>query len=314
MLSIVTLSTVQLTNISTVLGNDNSQLLANQISSTESGPYSFGGLITLLSNSTLKLNQLISECTLIYKTNYILNTGALIGSSTSNTNNILIQNLCFKYNIQSTQVFKAYGLIGYSAGNISLQSSSIQLRVTGLAFQFFGIIGQVYSTSQFTQFVNININLTQFLITAGSSYGDTGALIGNIRTTLCQIINVTAITKNENVTNNVSSGGLIGYCGSNSLQLVNSTVQDSILQAINYCGGFFGSSDNTNYNITHSSLKSVKIQAQNGAGAIIGSIAVNNIGSATLYILSSFYNNISVNSNLLTNCLNVINAWSITQC
>ncbi|CAL6014596.1 Hypothetical_protein [Hexamita inflata] len=313
MLSSVTLSTVYLSNISTVLGNDNISVISNQISSSDNNPYSFGGLITVLSSSTLELNMLISECTVTYKTNYIQNSGVLIGLSQSDNNNIQIQRICLKQQTESAQIFKSYGLIGQSVGNMSLQSSSIQFIVTGQAFQFFGIIGLAFSPSQLSQFVNIKINLTNNLLSAGSSFGDTGALIGNVFSIQCKITNATVTLKNGNFSSNVSSGGLVGYCKSTSLQLINSTVQNSILQAIKYCGGFFGSSDKTIFNITNSNLKSVNIISQIG-GTIIGSIAVSDIGNAIFNIKLSLYTEITINNNSLSDCQNILNVWSVKQC
>ncbi|CAL5978886.1 Hypothetical_protein [Hexamita inflata] len=207
------------------------------------------------------------------------------------------------------QVVENSGIIGFqNSGSIQIQQTSLIFNVSGYDLKRFGIIG--YATQYCTSIDLTNIKtLTIFTFSGPSSYGDIGGLLGYISAQSTIIRNAIITYSNENMNFNLSSGGLVGWTGFNSISIINTKILNSNICSLLYAGGFIGTDRAYQTNITSSTIQKVYIFS-NELGIITGQTVAYGIYNIQLSKSIEIY----INTILQADCGNLSNTWSITQC
>ncbi|CAL6006728.1 Hypothetical_protein [Hexamita inflata] len=141
------------------------------------------------------------------------------------------------------------------------------------------------------------------------SYGDIGGLYGNQRAKEF-IINNIVISYNNINPSHTSCGTIVGYTFNSNQTISNLIANNSEIHSISISGGLIGYSYNSSMYLSNSIIQSVKIGSQSGVGIVIGFIDGANIIS--IYNSKSLNN--YINNDLQTDCNNLLNTWSVTQC
>ncbi|CAL6033864.1 Hypothetical_protein [Hexamita inflata] len=307
MLSSVSSSTVSFSYVSIILGNETNYLIANQIESINyTTNYQFGGILCKLTNASIIVNKIISDSYLIYNSNYSVRCGLFIGFAPYNSGNINISNLCLQQSIKSDYKIQQSGIIGYLNPNTSIKNINIIQNISSAILQAFGIVGFIGNINQYCQ---IN-NLKSTVYIQSSMNGLVSAVFANFCSFNGSIINATII--NSDIQVNQYAGGLIGYLFKAQVSVINSSVKQSqVINIYNCSGGFFGITYFSNITIINSTTDSNNISALLYYGILIGGDIGGNIFD---FINSSSIGNNFINNNLISNCANFLNFWSVTQC
>ncbi|CAL6100017.1 Hypothetical_protein [Hexamita inflata] len=306
LLSQVTQSSLQLNDVAVILGNNSKN--NDLVSAPQTSTFLFGGLVTRLVGSTIRLNQFISSCQLNFNTQNMQQSGFLIGYAVGNSNSIQIENTCMYYVVFGTGTYTYFGVIGQNDGNITFKKSQISLSGTLAYYDNFGVIGYQTAQSSYSLTTDIQIILN---INNGSAYGQAGSLFGANNAAVKQISNIQVNKSNLFVT--VFSGGLVGSLAQTSAQIQNVTIQSTNLSCQKHgCGGIFGYVSNSSIQVKNSTVYSVRISAQSGYGQVLGFIS----GSVSLNIQNSkSLGNNYINNALQQNCPNFTSVVpSVTQC
>ncbi|CAL5989988.1 Conserved_hypothetical protein [Hexamita inflata] len=310
-------SQVYFNNITIIVGQENGPLLANYVQSTSSQYYQFGGLLTNCSRSIISISSIIYDCFQIYQTNFVGNSGLLVGSTYFVESNMTIFKMCLQQQLSSTTLqFKFFGLIGSNEGNVSIQQSSVTFIIQALYLNGFGLIGQLYSTPISAQILNVT-TIINTLIISNTSMGQIGGIIG-LNYILETLFIQHVIVNNSNISSANYTGGIIGYTNGYTnwakvatYYFQNVSVQNSIISSSNISvGGFIGQLQSVNLHISHSQIYSVIIQGNTSFGIILGKLY-----SGSLYIDTSFSAGDNyINGAKQLNCDNWLSSMSITGC
>ncbi|CAL5978298.1 Hypothetical_protein [Hexamita inflata] len=264
--SSITSSTASFNYIAFVFGVTSSFQLTGSISSTSSNFYQFGGIITNVNaNSPVTISNMISDCYQSFSTSYVSYSGLLIGNSLSSIN---ISNVCQQQKISSTtKEFNYIGFIGQCSHNLLLQQIVITLQIQATYLMNFGITGQLTSSSNQADILNIRTSVST--ITSTSSSGNVGAIFGSNQNKNCSVINTNVI--NCNFSSQTSVGGLIGEQASN-LSVIDSVIQQANVSGQSYIGGLTGLQSQTIYvqNMSVSLVNASASQSSSYVGGLIG--------------------------------------------
>ncbi|CAL6116247.1 Conserved_hypothetical protein [Hexamita inflata] len=312
LLSYVSLSTIQFNGIALLLGN--SSKFSDLISySSQNQFYQFGGLITFLTQTIVKVKKLILSCYQTYNAQLIQTSGLLIGNSNGITNNINIQNTCIYQVIQSSGNLQQFGTIGNNDGNLSIAQSQIQIHCIIEHFHIFGIVGcQSYQT--YSQIIDLITTLT---LSNSSSYGS-GTVFGH---NYAYINNMTNIyVNNSDIKAGGFNGGLTGYLGSsnfsqpqcitsiNNVTVHSTNVSSSTIGA----GGLIGHAMYSVVTFSNLTISAVRISSLRCYGIVLG--------YSNGYNRFNFQNSQSIGNNYIndvisSNCASFINVIeSETHC
>ncbi|CAL6012793.1 Parallel_beta-helix repeat [Hexamita inflata] len=307
MLSSVSSSTVSFSYVSIILGNETNYLIANQIESINyTTYYQFGGIVCILTNASIMANQIISNSYQVYNSNYSLRCGLFIGFAPYNGGNINIYNVCLQQSITSDYKIQQSGIIGFLNPSTSIQNTNIIQNISCTILQGFGIVGFIAPQNQYCKITNLKSTVH----IQSSMNGIVSAVYANLRSLNGSIINATII--NSDIQVNYYAGGLIGYLYKIPVSVINSSVKQSkVINTHNCSGGFFGYSVFSNITIINSTIDSNNISAPLYYGILIGGDLGGNIFDFTN---SSSIGNNFINNNLISNCANFLNFWSVTQC
>ncbi|CAL6005222.1 Conserved_hypothetical protein [Hexamita inflata] len=258
--------------------------------------YQFGGLITNILNSQIKIKQIIFQSQHLISTQYVSRFGIIIGFANQYLNSINIYNLCMDYNIIQSKFVNNMGLIGYSMSEITIYQCSIQLMVYGQQLMFIGLVGKSNST-----LAHININNVESSVQIQSeNYGSqVSGIIGFLFVLECQIYN----TKFSNSIINVSSNtaGLIGQTYQKTLcSNISLIISDTIISNF-ICGGlsnsgFIGYAWQTNVIIQNSIIDCVELIKTTNS-LIVGS----NSGSSIITLINSGSKGVNIIHNIVQN-------------
>ncbi|CAL6088295.1 Hypothetical_protein [Hexamita inflata] len=180
--------------------------------------------------------------------------------------------------------------------------------MNGVYLKRCGIIGYATQYSLLTKIIDIKTQ-TIFVFTGSSSYGDIGGLLGYLFVQNVLIQNAVVIYSNENMKSDYSSGGLIGFTDINIIAIIDTQIMNSIICALNFAGGFIGTSHASQINITSSTIYQTKI-----FGNVMGIVVGQNVTHGIFNIQFTNSIQIYINSILQSDCGSLSNAWSITQC
>ncbi|CAL5990945.1 Conserved_hypothetical protein [Hexamita inflata] len=222
LMSVVTKSEVNIQNIAILIGNASAQSCLSSIITTQDQQIQFGGLVSNLQDSTMNLIKLVSDSYQTVSTEYIQNSGMLIGYTTSELNSIKIDNLCLQQQLQSlASSFSNFGLIGTNSENASITNSVLIFEIEVLCLKQFGIIG------------NQSTLLTQ----------TSDELMLHVHVTNIQIhMNLTAY--NDSFSVSAVSGKLVG-----NLIIENFKLKNALIRSVYRIGGLVGFSYNSNIKI-----------------------------------------------------------------
>ncbi|CAL6017376.1 Conserved_hypothetical protein [Hexamita inflata] len=324
LLSNVTSSSIQISNIVIILGNSSNSQIANDVFSDDTdNQMCFGGLVNYLINqSALQINQLVLDSYQIFNTDYITQYGIIIGFTSSNTNTI-IENICFNLFIQQLQLqnsmIYAFGMIGTSNGSVQVKSISATINVQVTYLVYFGLVlGFVEQSPQvlLDELIVISNIKTTHSDAISSIIGSTWALNCTIQNSL--IINssqqygvqnggIISIAMSSNLTvlnisyqnSNISAsgnqvGGIIGICSNTSVYIVGVILNyiqiDTTHQGV---GGFFGDIYNSKILLNNSSLQNSKIVGKQIIGGFFGNssysmLQINNSFVQSIHITSTY--------------------------
>ncbi|CAL6089503.1 Hypothetical_protein [Hexamita inflata] len=269
---------------------------------TDPSPFSFGGLVAILSDTRLNVQQILYDCSQQYLTPFMKYSGYLIGKTVAVSNNINIQNLCFAQIMRSVTTFNSFGVCGFVEGNITITQTCIILNVSGKQLENFGTIGYLQRCVQ-SQFIDISINLNTYQNSTVS--GHISPLISRSLSTN-QIIQQVSI-QNSSMKNSHSIGPLVDDSYNQNLSIQNCTVQNINIVITNgeTSGGFIAWSINSTTSITDSKIVSLYI-AYTGiyqAGLILG----YNAGNNTISIQGCWSEGNNYVNEILINCANIVN-------
>ncbi|CAL6104452.1 Hypothetical_protein [Hexamita inflata] len=325
-----------------IYANNTQPIQLTQISTTDSIFFQYGGICATLMNSIILIKQYIHDMQQSISTQFIRNSGSIIGQSFSTYTQISIESVCAQQLIQSSASIKQVGVIGNIEGNISLLNSAISQNVSfGILFRF-GIVGLLNQNVEpnISTFINVIISTIGIQSTATISnsfdismligrvdqntifnntsvvngflngYGQIGGFIGYAGNGTYRYLN-NCIVSNNSILGPQNCGGINGYSGS----VVNITVQNSNLSNSTigqlgkyYIGGLMGQIVQTSIYISNVKMLNIYIVGSSQVAFLVGSY---NGGSFTISGSSSSGSNY-VNSKLQPNCkvLNVSNSQS----
>ncbi|CAL6015759.1 Hypothetical_protein [Hexamita inflata] len=277
--------------------------LYNSIESTQFYYYQFGGIISIANSSQVYINNIIFDCQQQFSSQYVKNSGFIIGMALNQLNSLHISEICLYYSINSSSTFTNFGLFGMLQGYGDINQTQIIIAGKG-SFNFFGVFGEAqcqYATlcsalvlSQMSVSItlqqldgagdhvaalisNQHLNCSIFDIfvydTNFSGISYVGGIIGH---TCYQTYIINCVLQNGNITNSGSyTGGIISHVASSEIIANNCTTQDTNITAIKYSGGLFGFYSVTKYNlnlIIDCVIYNLTESAQNCTAGILGYI------------------------------------------
>ncbi|CAL6099563.1 Conserved_hypothetical protein [Hexamita inflata] len=301
----ITSNSFSVSNVAIIIGNSSYQQVLTSVSSTSTNIYQFGGIITnIIGSSKVFISNVISDCYLQISTNYVYQSGFIVGYVQVSSISVSITNLCLQQKITSTtqsfghlgliginlgnsqlqQVlitvsaqgtkFGNFGLIGYNQGNSSLLQIIVTISAQGTNFQYFGLVGYQYENSLYAEVVNART----IIILSNNTGSYVGALFGFQAAINCSIQNASVF--NSSIISSSYVGGLIGYYyyyNNNNISIQNSTVsQSNISGSSSAVGGLIGycysdyNDRNSNISIQNSTVQQSNISGLNNVGGFIG--------------------------------------------
>ncbi|CAL6083002.1 Hypothetical_protein [Hexamita inflata] len=339
--TIQTKSTFVITDLAIILGNiSNILVLGNTLTSNQDSDfYLFGGIISYIYNCDITVNNIIVDSYQQLNTQFISKSGILIGYIGSSLSRIIIDKVCFQQNMTSnTQKFNWFGLIGMNQGNISLHNAAITLRINGSYFNCIGIVGS-QQLSLLAEIVNLKT-----IVSLISQQGQmTASIFGFGGAQNCTVYNTSLINSNIN-TNKDNIAGFIGYLNSN-ITIIDSTILQTNIQGLNQMvfgseniGGFIGYINEKHVSIQNSLIMLTNISGSYRIGGFIGNyyqsevqlksskvqqVCLNAFDRQVGIIVGCNCNIISIdsiavqnyiNGVLQTDCVKLLNIWSINGC
>ncbi|CAL6038298.1 Conserved_hypothetical protein [Hexamita inflata] len=291
-------SSIQIKGLVIILGNSSYSVITNSISSTLTTEYQFGG-ICKINNVTAQINQVIVSCNQTFTSQYVNISGILIGCALSNLNNLTIQDVCAQANLISlNQKFQMVGFIGLVYGNISFLNSQIAFQIDITYADSSGIIGLLNSVG-YSEIVNL---VFVFNTKVGpTSYGAMG-IVGWLQSKNISYINV--ITANSSLNSQQQMGGITSVMYSQVRDsyalLKNTTVQNTnITVSGTSAGGLIGWCNSYYVTIVDSQIKYVNIVSTGNNGVVLGT---NHAGIGLYTITNSSSTNNYLNNVLQSDC------------
>ncbi|CAL5975758.1 Conserved_hypothetical protein [Hexamita inflata] len=315
-----------------------------QIQSSDSVFFQYGGLCAQATNTMLTFINILYDIQNSITTQFIHDSGVIIGQTFSNFSQIYLQSVCAQYKVQSSATTRQYGVIGSVEGNITIQQFSINLNVQVSLLYRFGIVGYIFQNIEKNYSTLENIIITSYSTqnpsTLRSSY-DVAPLIGrndqNIVLNFVQVINGSilgcwqisgligyvesglyrqinsCLVYNTTIVGQQNCGGLIGYTYKiQNVSIQNCNVSNSTIgsTANIYGGGLIGNALQSNVIIVNIKIQSVSILGQSSYTLLLG---INN-GSSFLLTNSSSEGNNFINNKLIQNCIILSNPSSQNGC
>ncbi|CAL6094799.1 S-layer_homology domain-containing protein [Hexamita inflata] len=285
-------------NLAIIIGNSSNFMLLGSITTTSSNKYWFGGIIAFINTtSSINVNNVILDSYQKFSTQYVCNSGFLVGYVNFSSSNVTIKNVCLQQNMTSTTTqFQYFGFIGWNSGNTSIQNASVTFSVQGAQLYNLGIVGHQYSSSLYAEVINLITVVS--VSSSGADY--VGTVFGQESAKNCSVQNANVVrgnisgssivggiigyqssnatildssVQNSNISGSSQNvGGIIGYQNSNAnATILNSSVQYSNVSGSSIVGGIIGyQNSNANATILNSSVQNSNISGQSGAGGIIG--------------------------------------------
>ncbi|CAL6047531.1 filamentous_hemagglutinin N-terminal domain-containing protein [Hexamita inflata] len=256
--------TLTINNIALIIGTKQNFLLLGSITSGDSTQYKFGGIVAFVTGaSAITINKVIVDSFQQFSTQYVHQSGFLVGYVQSTLCNVSIRNTCLQQNMTSTTIqFCYFGLIGWNIGNISLTDATVIFQVYGLDFWNFGILGVQESSSLSAEVKN----LWASVCVSKSTSGSVSAIIGWNGAANCTIQNASVVGGNISSAGNV--GVFVGYQESN-VTIIGSLISGVNVSGANFIGGFVGRQE-LGLTIMSSNVSSLNITGADPVGGFVG--------------------------------------------
>ncbi|CAL6053062.1 Hypothetical_protein [Hexamita inflata] len=265
LISVSNNSVLNMSYISVSLGNTTNPQLVNQIGSTATYFYQFGGVLNQINSTKVILTDVMLNARQIFKVYYITSSGLILGRTNANNNSFVIERMCLSQALKSYTTFTQFGVIGFYEGIIQFSTSNVIMNVISSdTFNQFATLGATGVGCVYSNFYSLKISV----IINGNGGSYIAALVGNnlspnssvtnssIYSTVitnayqyvggyfgyCQLIIVIKYSNiiNSNLkTNQAFAGGFIGLAYSN-IQISNCTVQNITVGIYFQCGGIIG--------------------------------------------------------------------------
>ncbi|CAL6065488.1 Hypothetical_protein [Hexamita inflata] len=300
-------SSFVINNLAIVIGNSSNFVFLGSISTTtyDTNYYLFGGIIAYINaTSSINVNSVILDSYQMFSTNYVSDSGFLVGYVKSSSSNVVIKNACLQQNVTSTTLeFWSFGLIGWNSGNISIQNESVIFSVQSAQLNGFGIVGAQDLSSIYVEVINLITS-----VSVSSSGGDcVGTVFGYEAAKHCSVQNASVV--GGNISGLSWVGGIIGYQNSNTnTTILNSSVQNSNVSGSNSVGGIIGKCS-SKLQLTYVQIKFVRITGSSDLGVVVG----YNNGGTYSFITSTASSNY-INGAIQTECASLSNTWSVSGC
>ncbi|CAL5971326.1 Conserved_hypothetical protein [Hexamita inflata] len=213
--------------------------LINQIfsslTSSSSNQQQFGGLISNINSTRLIVAEISYTSNFTCTTQYVMNSGFLLGKSNSTLSQIVFQWLCFSTTLKATSNINQFGIIGFLDGNVTIKQSNILMNITSDTMNNCGVIGQlsVQSLQSVFQDIYLVVNIQCF---AGSA---SSAMIGQLFSSFTFVSNISFVSSVYNGTG--IYGGLVAYSNSN-ISLQNCMFDNIIITSNGYSAVVIGQS------------------------------------------------------------------------
>ncbi|CAL6065202.1 Conserved_hypothetical protein [Hexamita inflata] len=168
-----------------IVGFDNIINIIISISSTSNNKVNFGGLVCFTNTSQISIYdiQLMQHET--WSTDYVQNTGLLVGQIINNISSVSISSICINYNLITEDTnFNIFGIIGQTDGYLAVINSNINILFSKGLFNGLGLI-----CGHITQF-NSYAKIQQIYICLKMSENDgevTSAIVGFQDSNYCNI-------------------------------------------------------------------------------------------------------------------------------
>ncbi|CAL6012136.1 Hypothetical_protein [Hexamita inflata] len=305
--SLVSQSTIILKGIAIVLGSQTNQQVLTQISSTNSNHFQFGGICSELVNSKLSLYQLLHEINQIYSTQFVSQSGYIVGAQSGTNKSINLSQICFSQQITSTSSFKFFGFVGIQISEIYFTNSNIQWSIQGYELTNVGTIGNQRTQILLIQNLNLSANVSQSDL---SSSDRVSVLIGSVTTSYgCNYKIIDVIVQNSNISAYTFASGLIAFYVGDSLTIQQCQVSNStfiIFRNGSYCAAIIGNEGNNPPNITNINLQDVTIQ-----NCLIGSSHAAQTYTRAAGLIGAGVNSIFIITNCKIFSISIIGVTSV---
>ncbi|CAL5971377.1 Conserved_hypothetical protein [Hexamita inflata] len=343
-ISCASISEILIDNAAIIIGNKTLNSILSQIYSQYlNNMFEFGGLIyKIQDDSQIQIRNIFIDCYQIIITDYVWYTGILIGQALSNQNSIYIDKICLYSNIQGTykSVYN-FGLIGQNYGNLCIQQSVLTFAIQGLNVRIdnLGIVGIQIQDINLLQTNSSILNssiVLEFNLTDGDRVGLMGSsnssnlTIGNTILSNSQVSGTNCIgmvgSVSQNITllnislfKNIITGksryiaSIFGVCYAN-ITMSNSSIYQSNISGENYIGGLIGLSYKSNITMIHTIISHIIIVYPKQWDSKNNGIVIGDSENTVFMINQSKSNNNSINNKMLTNCEDLTNNVSETQC
>ncbi|CAL6001254.1 Conserved_hypothetical protein [Hexamita inflata] len=341
-------STVTLTNIMLIIGQSTQQQILTSIGTsigTQDLEFQFGGLVNNLDSSKITVKTLISDCYQQIGTDYVQQSGILVGfvTSSSTLTSVQFSEACLQQKLVSVpKEFQLIALICIIDGNSSFKNVNMQFTVSGAYFKQLSMIGLQSVFSKYSEMINIQSQLQIVLQSSDIGTCQTiGALFGEQNGLNCSVQNATVdmnvsakievggfigrmISSNLSIINSFSTanisldsnfaGGMVGQQSSANTFVSNSVVQNSLIKGSYRIAGFIGfCKSDTNINIVSSTITKTKIiGAQNYIAVLVISEAADQ--SLIRYTISGSKSTLTQINGVSRDCSSLKNTWTESQC
>ncbi|CAL6021125.1 Conserved_hypothetical protein [Hexamita inflata] len=292
-ISNVVQSSIQITNIAVFQNNSQvlSEISTRYVFDEGTGEeyyyyFQFGGIVTLLSNTTLNIIDIIYQAKQTVHSNSIHYFGLIIGIGLS-LNVINIQNQCIQQ-LYSIQVGMIIGLIGQINGDVYIKQSIVNIIIIGQQ-NAFGIIGIL--EGNILKIEDIQITFINLVSSSQSSQGS--ALIGRLSSLQCILQHVHIY--NTNLSTYSWTGAVTGYLIYNKqFKIYDSIIENTLISCTKFaCGGITGFSIDSNIEICNISFVNSNISAPYASGFIsrieTSNVSITNSKILNVSIISEYY-------------------------
>ncbi|CAL6046129.1 Hypothetical_protein [Hexamita inflata] len=294
-------SQVQVSKVSLILDNG----VRTSIATTNVRVLQFGGIIQNMNCSAVSIKAVSQRDTSQFITNYVSNSGLLIGSTTlDSVNELSLSQICsyVQLSFKTTTWINSFGLVGQYCGKLSILSVQLQASIGSSQLQCFGVIGMILSATY--QVVIQNIIITITMVSKGAydiNEENISSLIGSVTAFDIQIsdanINCSTVAAYSNC------ALLIGYQFQTQVSVLNTNVNSSNAKSNSSVGGLIAVCIDSVVQINAVIMQSINTSASGSvalAGILIGSLDQSRQVIADLLINSSSAQSITSTSQAMS--------------
>ncbi|CAL6070821.1 Growth_factor receptor cysteine-rich domain superfamily [Hexamita inflata] len=212
--SVVNNSTIHVNHVSISVGDTINVNILSLMSTSQTNYFVFGGLVTQLNNSILVMTDINSNQYEQINTQFTNFSGQFVGFSNFSMISVCQSNLFEYLYSQIDSQFNKFGLVGYSCGNLYIDTLSVIYTLyNSTNYNYAGIFGYINGTS--SDFANLDLQITIILQQISQYVGAlAGALLSSIQK--CQNINI----QYSNISSSHSAGLVASICSNIYINMI----------------------------------------------------------------------------------------------